>query len=334
MHSSNNIQGRNIHDNGHSTNLDETMFDRVRNTYDLERLQQSRAVIVGCGGSRSFIETLARTGLGEIALIDPDESSITNIGTQAATRSDIGHPKVECVKRRLMDINPDIRIQTRHNLFEALSITDLDYLIHQPWQNAHTPKQTLLILCTDNFYAQALGNRVALHFGIPSIAAQMYQNGTGAELSFTIPGVTPACHRCVLESRYRAYLQDNFMNTTTSEGSPAFCADRINASLGTLTLMILHHNSAYPRWQQMLEEVGHRNLIQFDLMPQTPLPIFHRVYKQADQERIFFDNTVWLPQKQDHPDSNGFAICPDCKGTGDLRDAIGTFEKDLYNMRR
>ncbi|MCS7222649.1 MAG: hypothetical protein RML36_07875 [Anaerolineae bacterium] len=50
------------------------------------------------------------------------------------------------------------------------------------------------------------------------------------------------------------------------------------------------------------------------------------------QERIFFDEAIWLPQKPDCPE-NGFPTCPDCGGTGDLHNAIGAFA-DTRPMRR
>jgi molybdopterin/thiamine biosynthesis adenylyltransferase len=310
------------------------MFARVSTAYDLPRLQKSRVVVVGCGGSRGYIESLARTGIGELVLIDPDTSSLTNVGTQSATFSEEGVSKVECVRRRVLDINPNMSVVVRQKRFEEIEKSDLEYLLIEPWQESFgTPIQTMLVLSTDNFDAQSFGNRVALHYGLPSVAAQMYQDGTGAELTFTIPGVTPACHRCALAMRYRAYLQEGFKNTTTSHGTPVFCADRINASLGIISLMVLHYGGSHPRWNQMLEGVGNRNLIQLDLLPQTPLAIFNRVYSGADQTRTFFDNSVWLPQQQDHPESNGHAVCPDCGGSGDLRNAIGSFNDDLYQMR-
>ena len=52
---------------------------------------------------------------------------------------------------------------------------------------------------------------------------------------------------------------------------------------------------------------------------------FDRVLGGADQDRLCFDETIWLPQKPDNPD-NGFPTCPDCGGTGDLRDSVGTFD--------
>jgi hypothetical protein len=79
----------------------------------------------------------------------------------------------------------------------------------------------------------------------------------------------------------------------------------------------------------MLTRIGNRNLVQLRLDPDFSktlgLKTFDRVFENADQNRLFFDETVWLPQKQDCPE-NDYPVCPDCGGTGDLRAAIGTIK--------
>lgn len=311
------------------------MLERTVGAYDTELLGNSRVVVVGCGGARSFVEALARTGIGELALIDPDTSSLTNIGTQQAYLADADKPKVECLRERIMTINPLLHIETRQMKFETIPRNDIEFLLNEKWGANRRPKQTLLVLTTDSFAAQAHGNRVALEYGIPTASTQIYQDGFAAEFTFTHPETTPACNRCALESRYRAYLQDGFSNTTTSQNTPVFCADRINSTLGYIVLMLLHHGSKHPRWGEMLERAGNRNLVQLQLWPDTQLQVFDRVFKEADHSRLYFDNTVWLPQLQDHPDTTGFPICPDCGGTGNLHNAKGRFPgQQLFEMQQ
>ena len=57
-------------------------FARVELVYALDRMRRSRLVIVGAGGSRQFVEDMARAGLGQAVLIDGDTVSHTNIATQ------------------------------------------------------------------------------------------------------------------------------------------------------------------------------------------------------------------------------------------------------------
>jgi hypothetical protein len=275
-------------------------------------------------------------------LIDPDVVTEANLATQQVYRKDLGRPKVDCLAERIWDINPNAVVMPLQKRLEEISDAEFQELTRAPL-GGHTPEITLLCGLTDNFEAQARVNRLALHFGLPSLCAQVYLEGRGAEITFTYPGLTPACHRCILSSRYRAYLEEGFRNDVTSDGTPIFATTRLNALKGFIALAILHHGTKHPRWGGLLERISPRNLIQIrmdpDLNTTLKLRTFDRVFSpEGDgesaewrRERILFDETIWLPQKPDRPE-NGFPICPDCGGTGDLRDAIGTFE-DTRPMR-
>ncbi len=309
------------------------IFNRVAGAYDLPLMAQSRVFVFGSGGSRDYTEQIARCAVGEIVVVDPDTSSDTNIGTQFAYVSDIGRPKVEVISERLLDINPNLVVQTVARRVQELSMSELERLLFQPFDGRAAPKQVLLALHTDDFQTQAFGNRVALHFGIPTVSAQVYQQGFGGEVTYTHPDTTPACNRCALAGRYRAYLEEGYTNQVTSRGTPIWSTTAINALAGQVTMMVLHHNSDHSRWKGLLAKAGNRNLIQMKFAPDFPLPAFERVYGNADKGAMFFGETVWLPQQADHPDTNGCPVCPDCGGTGDLHDAVGSFADDLYAMR-
>ena len=59
--------------------------------------------------------------------------------------------------------------------------------------------------------------------------------------------------------------------------------------------------------------------------------IFNKIFEKADKTRLFFDEVVWLPQEQECK-KTGYPNCPDCKGTGDLRDSINTFKDTRLKM--
>ncbi|HVB41483.1 MAG TPA: hypothetical protein VNF47_02100 [Streptosporangiaceae bacterium] len=61
-----------------------------------------------------------------------------------------------------------------------------------------------------------------------------------------------------------------------------------------------------------------------DLSDSLKIGTFDRVLSEADQASLLFDETVWRAQEP-ASGSDGSKPCPDCGGTGDLRDAIGTF---------
>ena len=87
-------------------------------TEALERLQKARVAVFGIGGVGGYtVEALARSGIGQLDLIDSDSVSVSNINRQIlATHSTVGLPKVEAARRRILDINPACVVRT-HQVF-------------------------------------------------------------------------------------------------------------------------------------------------------------------------------------------------------------------------
>ncbi len=82
------------------------------------RLQHAKVAVFGVGGVGGHLcEALARAGVGELHLFDKDTVSLTNINRQAAAlHSTVGQPKVEVMRARIADINPDCRV-VAHQVF-------------------------------------------------------------------------------------------------------------------------------------------------------------------------------------------------------------------------
>src|SRR5262245_24320514 len=86
-------------------------FDRAARLFGepgLHRLMRSRVIVVGQGGVGSFAaEALARSGVGELVLVDFDKVCITNSNRQLhAMKGTIGRSKVEVMAERLARIHP------------------------------------------------------------------------------------------------------------------------------------------------------------------------------------------------------------------------------------
>lgn len=92
----------------------------------INKLQKSTVMVVGCGAVGSFaIESLARSGVGRIVLIDFDRVEESNINRQLfALDSTIGKSKVEVATTRIRDINPNIEVVAINTFFDDK--TDLD----------------------------------------------------------------------------------------------------------------------------------------------------------------------------------------------------------------
>ena len=95
----------------------------------VERLGACRVALFGVGGVGSFAaEALARSGVGEIELIDNDVVSLSNINRQLCALEDtLGRPKIEIMAERLRKINPAIRVSCRQEFFLPENANDFDF---------------------------------------------------------------------------------------------------------------------------------------------------------------------------------------------------------------
>ena len=102
----------------------------------VNRLQNARVAVFGIGGVGGYtVEALARSGIGQLDLIDSDTVSVSNINRQIlATHSTVGMPKVEVAKARVLDINPECRVRT-HQVFytpetaHLFDFSEYDYIV-------------------------------------------------------------------------------------------------------------------------------------------------------------------------------------------------------------
>ena len=86
----------------------------------VSKLQQSTVMVVGCGAVGSFaIESLARSGIGHLILIDFDTVEESNINRQLfALDSTIGKTKVDVAKKRIAEINPNTKVDAFNTFFD------------------------------------------------------------------------------------------------------------------------------------------------------------------------------------------------------------------------
>ena len=93
----------------------------------IKKLGESRVIIFGVGGVGSYtVEALVRAGVGQITMVDFDEISESNINRQLhSLRSTIGKSKVDVMKDRILDINPDCKVE----LVKRLVYDDVDKVL-------------------------------------------------------------------------------------------------------------------------------------------------------------------------------------------------------------
>lgn len=103
---------------------------------NLNKLKTKKVIVFGIGGVGGYVvEALTRSAIGRIDIVDSDKISSSNINRQIiALNSTIGQYKTEVMKKRMMDINPEINVET-YNIFflpdnqDEIDFSKYDYII-------------------------------------------------------------------------------------------------------------------------------------------------------------------------------------------------------------
>lgn len=110
-------------------------FSRTRRligSQAVDRLFNSKVLVFGVGGvGGHMVEALARSGVGEITLVDHDRVSKSNLNRQlVATIDTIGELKVEAMKNRIAVVNPQCKVTTMPMFFLPENSEDFDFLAY------------------------------------------------------------------------------------------------------------------------------------------------------------------------------------------------------------
>ncbi len=102
----------------------------------MDVIASKRVIVFGVGGVGSWCaECLVRSGIRRITIVDSDRVCITNINRQLmATTKTVGHVKVEALKERLLEINPNVEVTALQKIYSAETADDFgldgyDYII-------------------------------------------------------------------------------------------------------------------------------------------------------------------------------------------------------------
>ena len=95
--------------------------DRLLGASALQEVTQKRVIVFGVGGVGSWcVESLVRSGIQKITIVDSDCVCVSNLNRQLmATTKTVGAVKVEALKQRLLEINPHAEIDARREVFSA-----------------------------------------------------------------------------------------------------------------------------------------------------------------------------------------------------------------------
>ena len=115
------------------------MFERVISFVgndNFEKIKEKTVLVVGLGGVGGYaVESLIRSGINNIILIDFDKIDESNLNRQIITNNNnIGQYKTDVMKERILSINPECNVSL-HNIFldkDSISILDnyqIDYIV-------------------------------------------------------------------------------------------------------------------------------------------------------------------------------------------------------------
>lgn len=101
---------------------------RLTGEESFNKLQNTNVIVFGVGGVGSWCcESLVRSGIVNLTIVDSDIVCITNINRQLqATTKSVGQVKVEALKIRLLDINPEAKINAIEKLYTEDTRSDFD----------------------------------------------------------------------------------------------------------------------------------------------------------------------------------------------------------------
>ena len=148
------------------------------------RLRQARVGILGCSGTGTpAAHVLARAGVGEFVLIDPERFSESNLERfHAGFFKDLNHEpmpfKVELLRRLIHQINPHARVTAM--VGNALQANALDALL----------SCDMVLGCMDSVHGRVFLSDVAKHYLLPSIDVGVFMHGSGGRVRSQIVGLT------------------------------------------------------------------------------------------------------------------------------------------------
>ena len=95
----------------------------------MDALAGAKVAIFGIGGVGGYVvEALARSGVGSFVIVDDDKVCLTNINRQIiATRKTIGKYKVEVMRDRILEINPDAKVEMRQCFYLPENAHEFDF---------------------------------------------------------------------------------------------------------------------------------------------------------------------------------------------------------------
>ncbi len=213
------------------------MFDRTARLLGPEamrRLGDVRVIVFGVGGVGSWTaETLVRTGIRHLTIVDADRVAESNINRQLpALSTTVGKVKTEVLRQHLLEINPEAEITAIHGLYTADSadsfdLTEWDYVVDAI--DSLSDKALLILRATEAMAVTSGGPHPVRFYSSMGAALKMDPSRIGVAEFWKVKGVL-WLRRCAVGSRSQVSFRP--------ESSNVFIPTNLSGIIRILPLMV------------------------------------------------------------------------------------------------
>lgn len=168
------------------------IFSRNSGILETNMMANKGVVILGCGSVGSLVAIeLAKSGIGNLFLIDPDMLEYHNLCRHQCGLDDVGDLKVNALRRKLLKINPQLNIKISPTIVENAPQQELEKF-------CSANDNTIFVGCADNRIADVYGNQIAIYFKSPFISIGFWERAYAGEIFYHLPGENMPCYYCAL----------------------------------------------------------------------------------------------------------------------------------------
>ena len=267
-------------------------------------LSETGVLLVGAGSVGSLLaDGLVRGGIGDLAIIDPDQVEPHNLSRTLYGMADIGKAKAPALAALLRRINRDITITSHPCMLQEM---------HRGILQAAVAETHLLVAATDDPAAQQLINRISQHNKKPALFVGLYRGAKGGEVVISVPGQTP-CLECYAGAARFAVgtntpvAREKDYGTQRLKAEPGLASDiRLVSAAGVkiaLSLLAAHIRDPNSTGADFIINAlaARRSVVAFGMEPDYWL--FPKAMRDAAGQYAF--QSVWLGVER-NPD------CPAC----------------------
>ncbi|MDR2906819.1 MAG: tRNA threonylcarbamoyladenosine dehydratase [Bacteroidales bacterium] len=205
---------------------------------NVTKLNHAHVLVMGLGGVGSAAcEHLCRAGIGELTIVDGDVVNETNLNRQLpALRSNQGILKTDVMAKRLLDINPDLKLHVYpeyvkdQRMLDILKLTKYDFVVDAI--DTFSPKTYLIVHCLN------LGLRLVSSMGSGGKTNPMQVQIADIAQTHTCP-LADALRKRLHKLGYYSGFHAVFSAERVPENAVLHCEDDVNkkSTVGTISYM-------------------------------------------------------------------------------------------------